>query len=66
MNPIINSNELVNILRQPEIIIIHAGNNARNIYDNGHITNACYLELNTDMSDVPQDYKMEVAIHCQK
>ncbi|AJW64345.1 3-mercaptopyruvate sulfurtransferase [Elizabethkingia miricola] len=57
MNPIINPDELVDILHQPETIIIHAGNNAKSIYDNGHIINAYYLELNTDMSDVPQDYK---------
>jgi len=57
MNSIINPDELVKILNQPETIIIHAGNNAKNIYDNGHINNAYYLELNTDMSDVPQDYK---------
>jgi thiosulfate/3-mercaptopyruvate sulfurtransferase len=29
--PIINPDELANILDQPEIIIIHAGNNAKNI-----------------------------------
>lgn len=57
MNPIINSDELASILHYPELIIIHAGNNAKDIYDNSHITNAYYLELNTDMSDVPQDYK---------
>ncbi|AQX04592.1 sulfurtransferase [Elizabethkingia meningoseptica] len=56
-SPIINADELAKILKAPELIILHAGNNARNIYDTQHITNAYYLELNTDFSEVPEDYK---------
>ena len=51
MSPIINSNELLSIFSNDNLLILDAGNLAS--YQAKHIHGALYVDLNNDMAEVP-------------
>lgn len=55
--PIIEAPDFVDLLKSKPLIIIHAGNNAREEYNQHHIPNAIYVELNEDLSQKSLDPK---------
>ena len=57
LSAIIEAEKLATLMSENDIILIHAGNNAKEQYDEQHLENAFYLELNEDLSEVPEDAK---------
>jgi thiosulfate/3-mercaptopyruvate sulfurtransferase len=57
LSPIIQIQELIQIINEEDIIIIHVGNgkNARSNYDEEHIHQAHYLDLNVDLSECTEN-----------
>lgn len=55
--PIIEANDFVDLLKSKPLIIIHAGNNAKEEYNQYHMPNAIYVELNEDLSEKSLDPK---------
>ena len=59
LSPIISVEEFSEIQNQENLILIEAGNsnNSREIYEQNHLKNAFYLDLNQDLAEIPADAK---------
>jgi thiosulfate/3-mercaptopyruvate sulfurtransferase len=59
MNPIINSDELADIYLNPDVVIVDVSNGkeARNNFDKKHIFDALFVDLNQELSAVPENPK---------
>lgn len=52
MNPLINTKELKYLIGKENVIIVHAGNGARDLYSKKHIDGAIYMDLDKHLSNI--------------
>lgn len=55
MNPLISTPELKEFLGKENVLIIHAGNGARDLYNKQHIDGALYMDLDEQLSAIKKN-----------